>query len=200
MPAQSGQVWIDLTNSPEPDETKKSTTLKRAVGKTSSFDRRHHESVEDPEDPPVHQDKKFLTTRLDDAYRTVEKLSLPPTPLKSVSSTPRPTRDERSTKARKFSSPIRVHRLLLGGEKYKPSHKTTPATGRHLEEEEEESRSRAIRTCRLNRPIVEYSFITSAKEQKSGSSSSRRRVRESEVEDDPNLRIAAVCFLCFDIA
>jgi hypothetical protein len=133
----------------------------------------------------------FHTTRINNAYRKVEKLPLPPAPSdkpESFSSTPRRAKDARSTKAGKFSSPVRVLRLQLGRGEHKPPHKTTPA--RHLEEEE--TRSRAIRTCRLDQPVVEYSCITSAKEQKSGPSGSRRRVRESEVEDDPDLQIAAV--------
>lgn len=140
-PDQSGRVWIDLTNSPK---RIKPTSLKRAVGKTPSFDRRRHESVEEDEVSSVHQDQTFYTTKTDKAHRKVEKLPLPPTPSdrpESVCSTPRRAKHSRGTKVRKLSSPIRLRQVPLGSEKHKPTQKT-----RHLEEEK--TQSRAIRTCR----------------------------------------------------
>lgn len=146
-PAQSGQVWIDLTNSPEPAGTKP-TSLKGAVGKTPSFDRRHSEFVEGDEVRSAHQDQTFHTTKIGRVHKTVEKLPLPPLPSnepESVSSTPRRTKQVRGTKVRKLSSPIRLRQPPLGNGKNK-----------HLEEKT--IRSRAIRTCRLDRLTSEYSF------------------------------------------
>jgi hypothetical protein len=157
--------------------------LKRIVGKIPSDKRL---SVEELKVPPIHQDQTFHTTRTANAYKSIKKLPLPLTlsdEPESVPSTPHRAWDARSTKIKQFVSPIRVRRLPLGGGKHKPVRRDL---------EKEEGRSRAMRTCRVDQPIVEHLFITLAKEQKGGTSGSRKRLGASEVEDDPDLRIAAV--------